>query len=150
MASRPSAANSFLEKSVGIRLRFEVLINVYCAQEKRPSRAFLYSNQTHLVSQDSTVAEPCSAFHSSRILSLPPLVSTTSPVIFVDLDLARFAARLWTQQLEHDGANLWIKQADQVLYMEPPYNAAEIGLGNMPFSRFETNRESPCTPHAPC
>jgi hypothetical protein len=45
---------------------------------------------------------------------------------------------------------LWIKQADQVLYMEPPYYAAEIGLGNMPFSRFETNRESPCTSHAPC
>lgn len=31
-----------------------------------------------------------------------------------------------------------------------PYRATDIGLGNMLFSRIETNRESPCTPHAPC
>jgi hypothetical protein len=36
--------------------------------KKRPSKGLLYSNQNHLVSQDSTVAEPCSAFHSFRVL----------------------------------------------------------------------------------
>jgi hypothetical protein len=38
---------------------------------------FLYSNQNYSVSQDSTVAEVCSAFHSFSVLWLPPLVSTT-------------------------------------------------------------------------
>ena len=36
--------------------------------QKGPRRALLYSNQNHLVSQDSTVSEPCSAFHSFRPL----------------------------------------------------------------------------------
>ncbi|MHC8408004.1 type 2 periplasmic-binding domain-containing protein [Pseudomonas sp. TMB3-21] len=52
------------------------------AIKKGPSRGPVFSSAaSYLVSQDSTVAEPCSAFHSFRVLWLPPLVSTTSPVL---------------------------------------------------------------------
>ena len=36
--------------------------------QKGPRRALLYSNQNHLVSHDSTFGQPCSAFHSFKVL----------------------------------------------------------------------------------
>jgi hypothetical protein len=39
-----------------------------------------FNRRPNQETQDSTVSEPCSAFHSFRVLWLPPLVSTTSPV----------------------------------------------------------------------
>ncbi|WP_442961304.1 hypothetical protein [Pseudomonas sp. Ant30-3] len=52
------------------------------AIKKGPSRGPVFSSiASYFFSQDSTVAEPCSAFHSFRVLWFPPLVSTTSPVL---------------------------------------------------------------------
>lgn len=47
---------------------------------KGPSLALHCLIQDHLLSQDSTVAAPCSVFHSLRPRWFPPFVSMTSPV----------------------------------------------------------------------
>ena len=56
------------------------------SSQKRPGSPAFYSGrsaeaQTHWVRHVSTTSAPCSCFHSLSVLWLPPLVSTSSPVL---------------------------------------------------------------------
>ena len=75
----------------------------------------LYSNQNHLVSQDSTVSELYLGFHFFSVRWLPPLVTTTSPVFgFFYLLLARSASAGLELGCWCATTRLRIKQVDHV------------------------------------